>query len=202
MKKYILVLGLVAACVLPVLGQDLPQWAALVKKAEQEAHPLGRPESWFGVRKAREESYEAFCYEQIMTPEGIVFPEAKRKWGKDAQRQLQTLHALLIGRRQWLQVEANRNELFAPYAVVADYPLDFPDMSEESFLKLRALLRGDFSEFSLVNPRVEQQGNTVMVWFENWTKEDKSIRLAFETSEYILDICRNHCEENPFQTMM
>ena len=112
---------------------------------------------------------------------------------------LRWAYTLLKGRREWLQLDAHNGKLFAPYAVMASHPLDLVEMSEESFLKLRHILQGDFpKEGILFAPRMERQGNTVLVWFENWTPQDKVIRLAFNTDVYVLDICRNECEGNPF----
>lgn len=199
MKKYLLVFSALLCGGFVAAAQEYPQWVSDVQAASRQAQLGQLPANWYGLRLAREDAYIDLCYQHFMDSQSPFVQQVKTAMPEKAPSYLRWAYTLLKGRREWLQLDVHNGKLFAPYAVMASRPLDLVEMSEESFLKLRHILQGDFpNEGILFAPRTERQGNTVLVWFENWTPQDKVIRLAFNTDVYVLDICRNECEENPF----
>lgn len=198
MKKIIILIACVLFFAVPSMAQGYPQWVHEVWRVEQELFPAGLSKHWYAVRHAKEEKYISLCYQDMMTPESPFVQKTKEIYGGGAEHQLTALYALVKGRREWLQLEAQNGKLFAPYAVAAANPIDFSVMSEDTFLRLRALLRLDFDHKTQFADKVERKGNTVYVWFRDWTSEDRVIRLGFEVKEKILDICLNDCEHDSF----
>lgn len=198
MKKIILLVMFVFSFALPTFAQTYPQWVYYLWQVEQEVYPAGLLSNWYDARHKKEEIYIKLCYQDFMTPESKFVQLVKQEYGARAESQLTSIYALIKGRREWLQLETNNNKLFAPYVVAAGNPMDLFSMSEDTFLRLRALLRLDFDAKSQFPDKVERKGNTVFVWFRDWTTEDRIIRLGFEVKEKILDICLNECEEDPF----
>lgn len=199
MKKIIILIACVLFFAVPSMAQGYPHWTYEVWRVEQELFPAGPTQHWFAARRAKEEKYISLCYEDIMKPSSPFVQKAKEIYGEEeAEHQLTALYALIKGRREWLQLEAQNGKLFAPYAIAAGNPMDLSAMSEDTFLRLRALLRLDFDHKSQFADKVERKGNTVYVWFRDWTSEDRVVRLGFEVQEKILDICLNDCEHDPF----
>lgn len=198
MKKVILLAVLFLSFTVPSFAQGYPQWVYYLWQVDQELYPAGLLANWYDARHKKEETYISICYHDFMMPESKFVKAVKEIHGERADNQLTSLYALIKGRREWLQLETNSNKLFAPYAVAAGNPMDLSTMSEETFLRLRAMLKLDFDHKSRFADKVERRGNTVYVWFRDWTTEDRIIRLGFEVKEKILDICLNDCEHDPF----
>ena len=181
-------------------GQEYPEWVSEVQQTARQAHQGQLPTDLYRARAARESLYIGLCYDFFMQETSPFVQYVKTAMPDRADNYLQWAYTLAKGRREWLQSDAADGPLFAHYAVMAARPLDLVDMSEEGFLKLRELLRGEFPTARIFRaPRTERQGSTVMVWFTNWTNRNKVLRLAFNTDLYVLDVCRNDCEENPFR---
>ncbi len=198
MKKVIL-LFLFIGLTGPVFAQTpLPSWLYEVLAAEETLFPGGAPQNWYAARRHKEETFEKLCYDQLMKEDSPFVQNVKRQFGARADSQLISLYALIKGRREWLQLETRTGKIFLPYAVVASNPADLADLDEESFLRLRNLMKGDFDDKTRFTDRVERTDTAVFVWPRDWTPEDRVIRLSLEVKEKLLDICLNDCEDYPF----
>lgn len=181
-------------------AQGYPQWLQQVQAAELEyASYVNSTTNWYALRVLKEETYEKLCYEKMMDDSSPFVQKVQEMLGKDlAKSQLTSLYALMKGRREWLQMEANNGKIFSLYVIVAANPLDLSYMTEESFQRLRALFRLDFDEKTNFPSKVERIGDAVFVSYENWNDEDTLIRIGFNLKSRVIDICRNECSENPF----
>ena len=181
-------------------AQGYPQWLQQVQAAELEyASYVNSTTNWYALRVLKEETYEKLCYEKMMDDSSPFVQKVQEMLGKDlAKSQLTSLYALMKGRREWLQMEANNGKIFSLYVIVAANPLDLSYMTEESFQRLRALFRLDFDEKTNFPSKVERIGDAVFVSYENWNDEDALIRIGFNLKSRVIDICRNECSENPF----
>lgn len=181
-------------------AQGYPQWLQQVQAAELEyASYVNSTTNWYALRVLKEETYEKLCYKKMMDDSSPFVQKVQEMLGKDlAKSQLTSLYALMKGRREWLQMEANNGKIFSLYVIVAANPLDLSYMTEESFQRLRALFRLDFDEKTNFPSKVERIGDAVFVSYENWNDEDTLIRIGFNLKSRVIDICRNECSENPF----
>ena len=200
MRKIILIAVLLCSAIIPARGQGYPQWMFEIERVEQELFPAGRPANWYSQRRSKEKYFNTFCFENLMSPDSAFAQDVKHKLGEEeGTRELTTWYTLIQGRREWMQIEAQNGEFFAPYVVVADNPLHLYNMTEETFLRLRALLKLDFDPKTQFADKVERRGNTVFVWFRDWNTEDRIVRLGFEVKQKVLDICINDCEDYTFE---
>lgn len=200
MKKIILLVIGFFCMTLPAAAQGYPQWMFEIERVEQELFPAGRPANWYAQRRSKEKYFNTFCFENLMSPDSAFAQDVKNKLGEEeGTRELTTWYTLIRGRREWMQIEAQNGEFFAPYVVAADNPLHLYYMTEETFLRLRALLKLNFDPKSQFAYKVERRGNTVFVWFRDWNTEDRIVRLGFEVKQKVLDICINDCEDYTFE---
>ena len=137
---------------LQVSGEEYPEWVSEVQQTARQAHQGQLPTDLYRARAARESLYIGLCYDFFMQETSPFVQYVKTAMPDRADNYLQWAYTLAKGRREWLQSDAADGPLFAHYAVMAARPLDLVDMSEEGFLKLRELLRGEFPMARIAPP--------------------------------------------------